>query len=534
MKALIIDDSSMSRLTLSSVLRDIGIGKIKTVPGTHQARSHLQSNSYDVILCEYHFSGPESGQDLLDEIRVTRMVPFETVFLMVTGEATYERVAEVVENAPDDYLLKPFKPSALEERLQKALTKKRALSPIYRLMEGKNFEGALNHCNEMVRELNVYWLDAARIGAELCLYLKKPTQAQQFYDLVLKAKALPWAKLGIAQLAYASNDAAKARGTLESLVSDASIYADAYDMLARIYFEEGSLGKALDTLRRGVDATPANLLRLQKLGSLAYFVGDAAEAEANLSKAFRLGFGSRAFDLLSVVQLALLAQARGATSKDIERYCLALENAQAKAPDDFRLMTMTRIAQTCVSMARKNTAEVVERVKSMASWLNKPAFDFECACNFLSLLGRVGSQEIRLPEAEQWVRRIARRHCTSKTAADLLCAVLNGLKELTEVIEKEQAQITFEANDAMSRLLKGDADGTARLLTQLALESLNARLFGLAESLAVKHHDRLNEQSRALIAQAQEMRKEYCSSGTQVSLARLTDSGRPGRNLPLP
>lgn len=49
------------------------------------------------------------------------MVPFKTVFLMVTGEVTCERVAEVVENAPDDYLLKPFKPSALEERLQRAL-----------------------------------------------------------------------------------------------------------------------------------------------------------------------------------------------------------------------------------------------------------------------------------------------------------------------------------------------------------------------------------------------------------------------------
>ena len=108
MKALIVDDNNMSRITLASVLRDCGIGRIKTVPGTHQARVHLQANTYDVILCEYHFSGPESGQDLLDEIRYTRMVPFRTVFFMVTGEATYERVAEVVENAPDDYLLKPF------------------------------------------------------------------------------------------------------------------------------------------------------------------------------------------------------------------------------------------------------------------------------------------------------------------------------------------------------------------------------------------------------------------------------------------
>lgn len=66
MKALIFDDNNTSRLTLSRVLRDIGIGKIKTVPVTHQARVHLQSNAYDEILCEHHFCGPQCGQDLLD------------------------------------------------------------------------------------------------------------------------------------------------------------------------------------------------------------------------------------------------------------------------------------------------------------------------------------------------------------------------------------------------------------------------------------------------------------------------------------
>jgi hypothetical protein len=68
------------------------------VPGTHQARVHLQANTYDVILCEYHF-GPESGQDLPDEIRYAHGA-VSTVFFMVTGEATYERVAEVVRTHP--------------------------------------------------------------------------------------------------------------------------------------------------------------------------------------------------------------------------------------------------------------------------------------------------------------------------------------------------------------------------------------------------------------------------------------------------
>ena len=76
----------------------------------------------------------------------------------------------------------------------------------------------------------------------------------------------------------------------------------------------------------------------------------------------------------------------------------------------------------------------------------------------------------------------------------------------------------------MSRLLKGDADGTALRLTQVARETLNARLFGLAESLAIKHRDRLSDASMSLILQAQEVRQKFCSRGTQVSLARMAEA----------
>ncbi|MCX7271902.1 MAG: response regulator [Burkholderiales bacterium] len=534
MKALIIDDNASSRMTLSSVLRDIGITRIKMAPTTHQAKLLLQSAVYDVILCEYHFLGRETGQDLLDDIRHTRIVPFRTVFFMVTGEATYERVSEVVENAPDDYLLKPFKPLSLEMRLHKALAKKRSLLPIHTRMEYKDFEGALALCREMINDGGTYWLDAARIGAELAMHLKRHRLAQQFYDMVLKAKALPWAKLGIAHLAVAGNDNAKARGTLEALVSDANAFADAYDLLARVHFEDGALTQALQVLRRGVEATPANLMRLQKLGSLAFFVGDAEESESMLMKAFRLSVGSRTFDSQTLLQLALLVTGRGGAAKDVDRFVVALENALARDPGSFRLTSMHEIAITCQSLVRKDTEQVLAQVARMEAWLGDAQFDFECACNFLSLLRRIGAQGILLPQAEGWVHRIASRHCISKTGSDLMVAALGELGALVEIVEKEHAHITFQTNDAMSKMLSGDANATAQRLIKLAKETLNARVFSLIDSLAVKHQDRLNDASHSLIQQAQELRKQYCSAGTQVSLARMNENSRPSKTLPLP
>jgi hypothetical protein len=68
----------------------------------------------------------------------------------------------------------------------------------------------------------------------------------------------------------------------------------------------------------------------------------------------------------------------------------------------------------------------------------------------------------------------------------------------------------------------------------VARETLNARLFGLAESLAIKHRERLSDASMSLILQAQEVRQKSCSRGTQVSLARMAEAGRSAKTLPFP
>ena len=138
-----------------------------------------------------------------------------------------------------------------------------------------------------------------------------------------------------------------------------------------------------------------------------------------------------------------------------------------------------------------------------------------------------------LPDAPDWVREIARRHCTSKLATDLLCAATRNTPDLIAVIEAEQASTHQHANEAMSRLLKADADGAAQRLAELARTTLNARIFGLAENLALKHHDRLSQASLTLLAQLQVLRQQVCPAGAPTPLTRISESARTGRWLAL-
>jgi predicted Zn-dependent protease len=241
----------------------------------------------------------------------------------------------------------------------------------------------------MVRDKDTFWVDAARMGAEICLHLKRDSEAEQFYNFVLEAKALPWAKLGIAEVAMSSNDAERARSSLEELVTESNAYVDAFDMLAKVYFEEGSMQRALDTLRRAVDATPVNVLRLQKLGTLSFLMGQIDEANAMLSKAFRLRQGSRDFDPQTIVLLLLLALARGETPKDMERFMAPMATLLAAAPDDRRLRNLKRIADACLAAAGGDRSGAQEGLRDLEKRLREPGFEFESAIHLLVLTDRL-------------------------------------------------------------------------------------------------------------------------------------------------
>ena len=73
------------------------------------ARKVLEHATFDIVLCDYHFEHCEySGQDLLDDLRRGQLLPYFTTFVMVTGEASYNKVAEAAESALDSYIVKPY------------------------------------------------------------------------------------------------------------------------------------------------------------------------------------------------------------------------------------------------------------------------------------------------------------------------------------------------------------------------------------------------------------------------------------------
>ncbi|WP_407278593.1 response regulator [Aromatoleum evansii] len=321
---LIVESNQGMRSQLRSMLNSFGIANVKFAPSAGAAISRLRDRRFDVILSEYSLGDGQDGQHLLEDLRNKEIIPLDTLFIMITGERNYERVVSAAELAPNDYILKPLTPDMLHMRLLRALEKREIFLPAYRLIEAGETQRAIEVCTTRAETHPRYRIDFLRLEAELHAALGHVEQAEGIYREILAAKAVPWARLGLAKMLFARKDYAGAEEILSALVAESSRYVDAYDWLARTREETGRIEEARDVLTSAVALSPHRLGRLRHLGSVQLAAGDGAAAERTLAEVVRKGKYSDFRDPEDHVHLvrAQLSQGRTeeaqATIRDLE------------------------------------------------------------------------------------------------------------------------------------------------------------------------------------------------------------------------
>lgn len=529
-RALVVDSNPTSRSVLGAMLRDMGVGHVVSVSQAIDARRALETRVFDIVLCDYHFDRSEmSGQSLLDDLRRAQLLPYATVFVMVTGEASYSHVAEVAEAALDSYLLKPHTAMALEERLLAARHRKTELREIFDAIEDNDFPTAAALCEERFERREEYWLYAARIGAELLLRLGRQEDAKRMFEAVQQAKALPWAKLGVARAELEQGQLPQARRTLESLISEQPTYADAYDVMGRVQVEQGDLDAALETFRTSVRSTPASITRLQKQGMLAFFVGATEEALESLERCVRIGISSKMFDCQSLLLLVLL-QFDQRDNKAFQRAYDHIAMAAEKRPDSRRLQRFLEVAEVFRLLLARRIADCVVQVKLLVEDLRSEDFDFEAASNMLAVLARLRATEVQLGDSELWIRTIAERFCVNKASTDMLCRAAQNHEAYVNAIREGHQAINGMAEKAIGHSVTGAPDQAVRSLLSKGSETLNAKLIELAGAVMARHAAKIDD-GDGMDSQIRALKTRYCTKGTQVSLGQ--QSGRSAGGLSL-
>lgn len=514
---LVIDGNAASRAALAGMLRDCGVGNVLQANRAQDGRRWIEKQHFDIVVCDYVFHGETmNGQDLMDDLRLAHLLPLSTVVIMISAEAGHSKVAEAAEAALDAYLIKPHTAAGLRERLLQSRQRKRALRDVFALVEKQAFEEAAQLCQVRFETRGPAWLHAARIGAELWLRLGKAAQAQVLFDAILQMGAVPWARLGIARTQQERGNLSQARRTLESLLNEQPNYTDAYDVMSRVLLEQGLPDQALMASREAATRTPGSVARLVKLGLLAFFYGDAAEAGEALGQAARLGINSKAFDLQGLVLLGLLQFDRR-DHRGLAQSWRSMVSAHEAAPGSARLRRFTTLLAAMKALLDRQLAEAVRLIHQMVGEAREPSFDFEAACNVLSLLSRVSRYEVQLESTPSDVDALARRFAVSRTTCELLVRAAMTDLGVVPLIKGAYAAICHEAEEAVSKTLAGRPGEAVALLLAAADKSLNGKLMDLAQHTLERHGSQIDN-VQALTERARALHQRYRSYGTQVTL----------------
>jgi DNA-binding response OmpR family regulator len=283
---LVIDDLPQARDALRATAQSVGAFMVEFASNYQDAIYRIRNKVPDIILCDYMLGGGRSGQQLLEELRRFEMLPDESIFMMVTGEQSYEQVVSAVELVPDDYIIKPFSPDKLLLRLERVTQKKQFFASYYREKRRKEYARALAilAAQSQMEAAKPYRFEILRQQAEVMLKAGDPLSAESAYRKILDNYEFPWARAGIARALHHQHRTTEAREEIDRVVTYSPQYFDAADLKANICMAQGEHAEAQEILTQAAQRTPRNYVRKRLLAEAATLNGDTATACAVMAE----------------------------------------------------------------------------------------------------------------------------------------------------------------------------------------------------------------------------------------------------------
>lgn len=115
MRILIVDDQSTMRNLIKGMLGKMGFRDLEEAEDGDVALNRLKEQPFDLVISDLHMPRM-SGLEFLKAARNTESLK-NTSFLMVTTESSKSAVLEAIKLKVNGYIVKPFMPETLQEKL---------------------------------------------------------------------------------------------------------------------------------------------------------------------------------------------------------------------------------------------------------------------------------------------------------------------------------------------------------------------------------------------------------------------------------
>ena len=119
MKALVVDDSAVMRKVLIGALSRANITDVDQAADGAEAVEAVKAADYSVILMDWNMPNMLG----IDAVRAIRALGKKVPVIMVTTEAEKSRVIDALKAGANNYVIKPFEPSTIVEKIEETMAK---------------------------------------------------------------------------------------------------------------------------------------------------------------------------------------------------------------------------------------------------------------------------------------------------------------------------------------------------------------------------------------------------------------------------
>jgi two-component system chemotaxis response regulator CheY len=117
MKVLVVDDSAVMRKVLIGALSRCDLGEVDQAGDGAEALEAVEKADYGLIMMDWNMPVMLG----IDAVRKLRERGKTMPIIMVTTEAEKSRVVEALKAGANNYIIKPFEPKTIIEKIQAVL-----------------------------------------------------------------------------------------------------------------------------------------------------------------------------------------------------------------------------------------------------------------------------------------------------------------------------------------------------------------------------------------------------------------------------
>ncbi|MEO3678823.1 response regulator [Rheinheimera sp. FR7-31] len=270
-RILIIDDQSLSQSYLRYALEQLNYQNISYADRAQTALNLCKQNYFDLIICAYNLPQGKDGYQLFAELKSTGLQKLSCGLIFISADTDPALVHSVLELQPDEFLAKPFVIRDLQQRIERVLSRKQHLRPVYDLLELQHYDKALQLLDQQLAqpELHKLYPMLLKVKGDILLQQQDYNASLTFFRAMLHIQPFGWARIGKVRCLLALQQEQDAFSELEQMLARSETRLFALDCLTDLEFRQQHYQQAQQHILTAANIAPRNLLRQQKLLQLS-------------------------------------------------------------------------------------------------------------------------------------------------------------------------------------------------------------------------------------------------------------------------